>query len=84
MSKSTLYADLADLEEDQRIAAIGNLAMAGKTVAFIVEDDGGDKAARYIGKLRERFPGIVILGRIPGPIAKVLTVKVGPPGSAPH
>lgn len=73
------FVDLHSLEEDKRIEMIGHQVMVHKKdVAFMTDADEG-KAARYIAKLKARFPGIVILGQWPGPVANVVTVKVGPP-----
>lgn len=79
------YADIADFDEDTRIEIIGNAVMttpkssADKPVvaAFVVEND--EKADRYIGKLQERFPGIRIIDRFPGPCADMVSVRIGPP-----
>ena len=74
------YSDLSDLSEDERIKQIGSSVMdvgEYKTVGFVVEDH--DKADRYIGKLKDSFPGINIIGKGPGPIADTVLVKVGPP-----
>jgi hypothetical protein len=73
------YADIADFDEDKRIETIGHAAMTfGKTVAFVTDDEEG-KADRYIRKLQERFPGIVVIARGAGPVANTVFVKVGPP-----
>lgn len=73
------YVDIADLDEDKRIGFIGHRAMDHKeTVGFIVDSEPG-KADRYIKKLKERFPGIEILDRGPGPVQDTTFVKVGPP-----
>jgi hypothetical protein len=77
--KKPIYADIADFDEDKRIETIGRAVMTfGKTVAFITEKEEGT-ADRYIRKLEERFPGIVVIARGPGPIAQTVFVKVGPP-----
>jgi hypothetical protein len=81
----TLYADIADFDEDARIEMIGNSVMGGgkssadKPIvsAFIVEDDA--KADRYIKKLQRKFPGIRVIGRGAGPVPETVTVKVGAP-----
>jgi hypothetical protein len=73
-----VYADIADLEEDDRIDMIGRKVEEQKlTVAFITDADPG-KADRYIQKLLTRFPGIEVIGRWPGPVANTISVKVGP------
>lgn len=79
------FADLADLPEDQRIEAIGRLTMEGPASStdkpimngFIVETPS--KAARYIAKLKEQFPGIRIIDQNPGPLAGTVLVRIGPP-----
>lgn len=75
----SFFADLGDLDEDERITQIGYAVAVHKmTVAFIVDAVPG-KADRYMRKLRERFPDrIRELGRMPGPVANTITVKVGP------
>ncbi len=76
MSRPPIYADIADLGEDDRIVTIGNMAMTGKVVAFIVEDD--EKADRYLGKLRAKFPRVTEVERLANvPITGVVSVKVG-------
>lgn len=73
------YADLGDMEEDRRIAIIGDAVMRlGKTAAFIMDADAG-KADRYIAKLKAKFPSIVVLARFNGPVPGTVSVKVGPP-----
>src|ERR1700704_408659 len=60
----TVYADIADLDEDKRIEMIGTAVMNGPRsstdkpvmAAFGVEDDA--KADRYIEKLQNKQPGI--------------------------
>ena len=79
MPHKTPYADLGDLDEDSRIGIIGDTVMRLKqTVGFVTDVEPG-KADRYIQKLKERFPGIVIISRFAGPTAHAVTVKVGPP-----
>jgi hypothetical protein len=73
--KKPFYADLANQNEDDRIAVIGNAVMQGAKVGFIVDADPG-KAERYIEKLKTRFPGIVIVGTSPGPAPATIFVKV--------
>lgn len=72
------YADLHTLSEDERIGVIGRSVMEqGMTVGVCVDDIAG-KAERYARKLRERFPGIVILETTKGPTKGVVTIRVGP------
>lgn len=73
--KKPVYADLADLPEDDRIAIIGAQVQAGKRVAFLTDNDA--KADRYIRKLAERF-GAEVEARGAGPIPNVVYVKVRP------
>lgn len=74
------YADLADLEEDDRIELI---AKAAKTkmqngqypeIAFVT--DNSPKADRYIEKLKKIDIGIRVIGRWPGPTQHAYTVKL--------
>lgn len=73
------YSDLADLPEDERIRIVGEtVTLHGKTVGLCVDDTPG-KADRYKRKLRERFPGVVILDTKRGPVKGVITIRVGLP-----
>lgn len=73
------YRDIAGLDEDERIRQIGEKTMGeGQTVAFVTDDEAG-KADRYIAKLQERFPGIRVVNRGPGPVPGTVWVKVCPP-----
>lgn len=77
----TIYADLADLPEDDRITAIGTAATAGDLVGFFVDDD--EKADRYLRKLTERFPLVRVVSR-GGPndfLKGTVFVRVGPKGN---
>lgn len=73
------FADLADFGEDRRIEIIGKTVMEQKITAAVVVDKFPGKPERYIKKLKEMFPGIVILGRFDGPMDKMVTIQVGPP-----
>jgi len=82
----TLYQDIGGpdgIDEDKRIELIGHYAMEHKkTVGFLVDAEGVDgyeKADRYIRKLQEKWPGIRIIDKMPGPVANVITVRIGPP-----
>lgn len=78
MKKPSGFADLHELSEDQRIEVIGRTVVEmGKTVGVVVDDEPG-KAERYIRKLRERFPGAVVLSQEKGPVAGAVTLKIGP------
>lgn len=52
----TIYADLGDLPEDDRIRLIGQQASEGKEVAFVVETH--KKADRYVRKLTTWYPRV--------------------------
>ena len=72
------YRDLYKLSEDERIGKIGeHVVNTGDTVAVVTDADPG-KAERYIKKLTTRFPGVIVLGKGPGPVKKTITIKVGP------
>ncbi len=81
-NRKPMYVDIADFEEDKRIAIIGDMAMKRRQrVAFVTDSDPG-KAERYISKLKAKFPGIRIVDFFKGPVAGTVTVKVGPPDAA--
>jgi hypothetical protein len=69
------FADLGDLDEDDRIQIIGQLAEGGKQIGFIVENPL--KAARYVGKLLARYK-VQKNYEGPGPIKGTTLVRVGP------
>jgi hypothetical protein len=70
------FADLADLPEDERIKFIAHHVLAhGLTVAVCVDDEVG-KPERYAEKLRAL--GVAVLSQDKGPVANVVTLKVGP------
>lgn len=70
----TVYADLFELPESDRIDAIGKAAMGGALVGFVVEDD--EKADRYVKTLRERFTSVRVVDRMPGPVKNTILVRV--------
>ena len=74
------YVDLADeLEEDRRIAVIGDAMMdlpAGRMVAFVTEAEPPEKVDRYVEKLLARFPELRVVDRFKGPTAGVVTVRI--------
>ena len=75
-----VYADLGDYDEDVRIDTIGRVAMHHKkTAAFITDAEPPEKVERYIFKLKQRFPGIIIIAKWNGPTKESVIVKVGPP-----
>jgi hypothetical protein len=75
----TIFADIVDHDEDTRIDIIGHQAIDHKLiVGFVVEADG-QKADRYIRKLREKFPMIRVIDKRRGPVAGTELVRVGPP-----
>lgn len=79
--KKPVFVDLHSQDEDKRIQMIGQAVMTHrKLVGFVVEAEAG-KGARYIKKLKERFPGIVVLDRRDGPVAGCETIRVAPPPS---
>lgn len=74
-TRKPVYADIADLPEDERISIIGYHAQNGEHVAFIVEDN--EKADRYIRKLLLDF-NVRVEERGDGPVKNTVYVKVGP------
>ena len=76
----TVYSDIADRDEDERIDIIAHHAIQHpQVVGFVVETD--EKADRYIRKLQEKYPAIQILSRgsLPDKGTVMVMVKVGPP-----
>lgn len=69
--------DLGGTGEDERIGIIGDTAMRGTVVAFVVEDN--EKADRYVAKLADQFPAVQIIDRFVGPLANTVTVRVSGP-----
>ena len=74
------YRDIADMEEDNRIASIGLVALErpGKEIAFITDNEPG-KAERYIEKLAQRFPSLVVVKRFDGPTPGTVSVIITRP-----
>ena len=75
----TLFKDVADDPEDERIRQIGQVASKGATVAFVTDKeglDGWEKADRYVAKLLSRFPILREHSRFEGPVPDSVTVKV--------
>jgi len=72
----TVYSDIADMPENERIHVIGETASAGSVVGFVVENDV--KADRYLRKLQRWFPGVRVIDRGPGPVANTILVRCGP------
>jgi hypothetical protein len=76
MTRPRGFQDLADLPEDERIARIAHYVLAhALTVAVCVDDEPG-KPERYAQKLRAA--GCVVMEQFDGPVANVVTLKVGP------
>jgi len=76
MSLPRGFADLADLPEDERIQIIAHhVRDHGLTVAVCVDDEPG-KPERYAEKLTAL--GVRVLSQDKGPVANVVTLKVGP------
>lgn len=81
--KAVPYADLHTLSEDDRITLAGKAVMNDRLTIGVLTDDEPGKPERYIAKLKERFPGIVIVGQWKGPVKGCVTIKVGPPPISP-
>lgn len=74
-----IFQDLHELSEDDRIFVIGNSAVnKRKVVGFVVDVVKGDhsKGDRYIRKLKQQFPSIVVTFRADGPAADMEVIKV--------
>lgn len=76
------YIDLENFKEDQRIQVIGQTAMdrPGVVVGLVTNSESG-KAERYIAKIQEWFPQLVITHKGPGPVAGTTLVKLTRPVS---
>jgi len=70
----TVYADIADFDEDKRIEIIAEQCNRGKLIMFIVEDH--EKADRYVRKLQTKVRAIQEIARGEGPVAGTIFVKV--------
>jgi hypothetical protein len=70
-------ADLYGLEEDERIKMIGETASAGIRVAVCLEKNDPAKCRRYLRKLAQRYPSVVLLEQIDGPTPLIVTLKFG-------
>lgn len=79
MNKPIPFKDLGDKSEDDRITEIGNKVTKEWLIVGFVTDAEEGKAACYIRKLQEQFPGIQLLHQGPGPVAETVFVRVGPP-----
>jgi Lhr-like helicase len=77
-NRPRLYVDCQTLSEDERIEVIGKAVLRGRNpVAIFVETK--EKAERYLAKLREKFPSLVVVDRgSPGP-GNTVAVRIGPP-----
>ncbi len=74
--------DMVNVSEDERCLLIGRMAMERQIVAFMVDDevtDGEHKADRYMRKIIAAFPLLVELERMDGPVANVITLRIGLP-----
>lgn len=79
--------DLHRIDEDERCRMIatvaGTVAGKGKVVAFMVDDEkdaaGEHKADRYVRKILVADPRLIEYDRTPGPVANVITVRIGLP-----
>lgn len=77
------YMDVHELDEDVRIELIGQQAMGGGKVAFVVDDEPG-KADRYIQKLLTKFPELKVDKRFKGPtpgVESIIVIKMEEPAS---
>lgn len=74
------YSGLADHPKDDRIDIIGQSVMKllpGRRVGFVVDKEPDDaKAARYIRKLQTKFPEIIVVSQLDGPVENTTTVIV--------
>ena len=80
MSSLPPFLDLHRLDEDARIDLIGRTVSEGKKTVGVCVDDEEGKPERYARKIRERFPGVRLESRLPGPVAGVVTLRFAPAG----
>ncbi len=74
--KPSGFADLADLPEDERIAAIARYVLDHWRIAGVCVDDEPGKPERYAKKLADL--GCRIIEQVKGPVPGVITLRVGP------
>lgn len=72
------YSDLADLPEDDRIAAIGRCVTTQKLTVAVAVDDKRKKIDRYRRKLETRFPGLLDIEEVGALTPGVMILKVKP------
>lgn len=71
--------DLHKLPEDVRIDLIGKVCSQGKNTGVMLEMDEPEKIARYVRKVKARFPDVVELGRSEDcPAPGIVMIKFGP------
>ena len=72
---SPVFADLANFEEDDRIAIIARHVRKNYRIAFVV--DTTEAADRYIAKLKKRLPASAVYGKTSTPlVSNTVTVIV--------
>ena len=74
----TIYRDIADFPEDERIDIIVQQLKdnPGKKLAFIVDSGAGylGKAERYIAKIKAKLPDVILRGTQDGPVPNTTAV----------
>jgi hypothetical protein len=75
---ATVYQDLGDHGDDQRVRLIAERVQAGNKVGFLVDND--EKADCYVAKLQQACACVVLFrGRLSSAdLTDVVFVKVGP------
>lgn len=78
MPNPTVYADLHNLPEDERVRMAGEHVQKTGQTGLIMTDAEPGKAERYIQKLRERYPDVAVLSDpVEGPLG-VRSFRIGP------
>jgi hypothetical protein len=81
------FVDTHRLTEDQRIGLIAEAVRQGNVCAVLVDADpkpDGDRILdRYLLKLANLVPGLVVTYRGPGLVPNTRAAKVGPPSIFP-
>jgi len=70
------FADIADLDEDDRIALMADAVALGNVIGCAI-DDIPEKIERYIEKMTE-YPHVRHIVTDPGLVENTVTIRFGP------
>lgn len=71
----TMVQDLHRLPEEERITLIGHYVLEHRLSVAVFVDDEAPKVERYISKILALSPELLV-EQLPGPVAKVVTLRV--------